>query len=336
MSPNRQLRLAARPEGEVKASDFELVDMKTPEPDENEFVVEITHISIDPAMRGWMSAARSYIPPVEVGEVMRAFTVGRVVESRNPEFAVGDFVHGIFGVQEHAVSDGTDVYKVDIAAGRSPASYLGILGLTGLTAYFGLLDVGRVQAGDTVLISGAAGAVGTAVGQIAKIKGARAVDIAGGHEKCRMLVDDLGFDAALDYRGDDLRGKLREHTPDYVDVFFDNVGGGILNEGLVRLARGARVVICGAVSQYSQVGDFVGPSNYLALLISRASMTGFIAFDYADRYPEALTELSSWLAAGELCSVDDTVPGDIEMLPEMLARLFAGQNTGKLVLELGP
>lgn len=334
MTESRQLRLAARPVGEVKASDFELVKTAVPEPGEDQFVAEITHISVDPAMRGWMSAGPSYLPPVEVGEVMRALTIGRVVASRNARFAVGELVHGTFGVQEHVVSDGTGVHKLDIAEGRSPAAYLGVLGMTGLTAYFGLLDVGRVRSGDTVLVTGAAGAVGTVVGQIAKIKGARPVGIAGGPKKCQMLVDDLGFDAAVDYLRDDLLDQLREHTPDRVDVFFDNVGGGILNDGLTRLARGARVVICGAVSQYNHLGAFVGPSNYIALLIARASMTGFVVFDYADRYPEALTELSGLLAAGQLRSVEDTVRGDVEMLPEMLARLFRSQNTGKLVLEV--
>ena len=334
MTDSRQFRLAARPVGEVKESDLELVTRAVPEPAENEFVVEVTHISIDPAMRGWMNAGRSYIPPVELGEVMRALTVGRVVASRHAAFAIGDFVHGTFGVQEHAVSDGTNVYKIDVTERFSPASYLGVLGMTGLTAYFGLLDVGRVQAGDTVLISGAAGAVGTAAGQIAKIKGARAVGIAGGPEKCRMLVEDLGFDAAVDYKSGDLRRQLREHTPDDVDVFFDNVGGEILNQGLARLGRGARVVVCGAISQYNTTDGVVGPSNYIALLVARASMTGFVVSDYAKRYPEAVAELSSWVTAGQLRSVEDTVRGDIEMFPGMLARLFSGQNTGKLVLEL--
>src|SRR5436309_6907205 len=219
---NAQWRLAARPVGLPKSSDWEWVQEPAPEAADGQFRVELEYLSLDPAMRGWMNAGRSYIPPVELGEVMRALTVGRVVASRHAAFAIGDFVHGTFGVQEHAVSDGTNVYKVDVTERLSPASYLGVLGMTGLTAYFGLLDVGRVQAGDTVLISGAAGAVGTAAGQIAKIKGARAVGIAGGPEKCRMLVEDLGFDAAVDYKSGDLRKQLREHTPDDVDVFFDN------------------------------------------------------------------------------------------------------------------
>lgn len=334
MSESRQFRLAARPEGEIKESDFELVTAPIPEPADNEFVVQTTHISIDPAMRGWMNAGRSYIPPVEIGEVMRALAVGRVIASRHPGFAPGDWVHGAFGVQEHAVSDGQNVYKIEVTGQLTPAAYLGVLGLTGLTAYFGLLEVGRLSEGETVLVSGAAGGVGTAVGQIAKIKGATAVGIAGGPGKCRMLVEDLGFDGAVDYKRGDLRAQLRDQTPGRVDVFFDNVGGEILDEGLTRLRRGARVVICGAVSQYNASGRVTGPSNYLALLVSRASMTGFVVFDFASRYEQAIAELASWVNEGRLRSVEDTVPGGIEMFPGMLARLFSGQNTGKLALEL--
>ena len=336
MSDSRQFRLAARPEGEIKDSDFELVRAAIPDPTEHEFVVEITHLSIDPAMRGWMSPARSYLPPVEIGEVMRALAVGRVIASRHPGFEPGDWVHGPFGVHQHAISDGQNAYKVEVSERLTPAAYLGVLGLTGLTAYFGLLDVGRVSEGETVLVSGGAGGVGTAVGQIAKIKGATAVGIAGGPEKCRMLVEELGFDGAIDYKRGDLHDRLRERTPDRVDVFFDNVGGEVLNEGLTRLGRGARVVICGAVSQYNTSGRGTGPSNYIALLVSRASMTGFVVFDYASRYQQAIAELAGWVLEGRLRSVEDTVPGDIEMFPGMLARLFSGQNTGKLALELRP
>jgi NADPH-dependent curcumin reductase CurA len=203
-----------------------------------------------------------------------------------------------------------------------------------MTAYFGLLYVGRLRPRDTVLVSGAAGAVGTAVGQIAKLKGARAIGVAGGAEKGRMLVDELGFDAAIDYKAGDLREQLHEQTPEYVDVFFDNVGGEVLDQVLTRLNRGARVVICGAVSQYNATQAMAGPSNYMSLLVTRSSMTGFVAFDYMDRYPEAVAELSSWLAEGRLTSVEDTVRGDITAFPSTLLRLFNGQSTGKLVLEL--
>ena len=334
MSVSRQYRLAARPVGDVKPSDWELVEAEIPAPADGQFAVEITHLSIDPAMRGWMNAGRSYVPPVEIGEVMRAMALGRVISSRHPNFAENDLVTGVFGVQEHVLSDGGGVRKIAIAEGLSPAAYLGVLGMTGMTAYFGLLEVGGVKEGETVLVSGAAGAVGTAVGQIAKIKGARAVGIAGGSEKCGLLVDELGFDAAIDYKAGNLKQALREHTPDRVDVFFDNVGGEILNEGLTRLGFGARVVICGAISQYNNTEAVTGPSNYMALLVARASMTGFLVFDYAERYNEAAADLGRWVAEGRLTSIEHTVRGDIESFPNTLLGLFRGANTGKLVLEL--
>ena len=334
MTENKQFLLAARPEGEIKDSDFQLAIESVPEPGDGQFVVEVTHISVDPAMRGWMSAARSYMPPVELGDVMRALAVGRITASNHPAFEAGDWVHGAFGVQEYALSDGRGAYKIQITDRLTPAAYLGVLGLTGLTAYFGLLDVGRLSEGDTVLVSGAAGGVGTAVGQIAKIKGAKVVGIAGGEQKCRMLVEELGFDAAVDYKAGGLYDQLRKQTPDRVDVFFDNVGGAVLDTGLARIGRGARVVICGAISNYNATTPAPGPSNYLALLVERASMTGFVVADYASRFQEAITDLAGWINEGRLRSVEDTEPGDIEMFPSTLARLFDGQNTGKLTLQL--
>src|SRR5262249_39988269 len=242
-------------------------------------------------------------------DVMRALTLGVVISSRNKGFAEGDLVHGTFGVQEYALSDGAGAYKITRADGQSPALYLGVLGMTGMTAYFGLLDVGRLQPGETVLVSGAAGAVGTTVGQIAKIKGANVVGIAGGSKKCSMLVDELGFDGVVDYKQGGLRDQLRRHTPDFVDVFFDNIGGEILNQGLTRLGRGARVVICGAVSQYNNAETVAGPSNYMSLLVARASMTGFVVFDYVGRYPEAVAGMLRWLAGGRLRGPEDTEHG---------------------------
>jgi NADPH-dependent curcumin reductase len=283
---NRQIRLAARPTGLPDAGCWQLTEEPVPEPGDGELRVAISHVSLDPAMRGWMNDARSYIPPVEIGAVMRAAAAGEVTASNHPGFAVGDHVTGAFGVQEHAISDGAGVVRADTALAALP-TWLGTLGLTGMTAYFGLRDVGRAQAGDTVVVSGAAGAVGSVAGQIAKLDGCRAIGIAGGEEKCRWLLDDLGFDAAIDYRSEDVRRALRGHAPDGVDVYFDNVGGEILDAVLTRLARGARVVICGAVSQYNATGAVRGPSNYLSLLVARASMTGMVVFDYADRYAEA-------------------------------------------------
>lgn len=332
-SNNRQVRLAARPgAGRPKPSDWELTTEPVPVPADGEFVVAVSHVSIDPAMRGWMNAGASYIEPVEVGAVMRAGAVGRVTASQHPEFAVGDHVYGAFGVQEHARSDGRGVIKLDTSLAPLP-TYLGALGLSGMTAYFGLLDVGRLKEGETVLVSGAAGAVGSIVGQIAKLKGCRAVGIAGGPDKCRWLAEELGFDAAIDYKAQDVRAALREHVPERVDVYFDNVGGEILDAALTRLARGARIVICGGISQYN-AEQVRGPANYLALIAARGSMTGMVVFDYADRYAEATAELAAWLRHGKLVSREHIVEGGVSDFPETLLKLFAGENTGKCVLAL--
>jgi NADPH-dependent curcumin reductase CurA len=331
---NHQVRLAARPSGLPKHSDWELTEEPIPTPGAGELVAAVSHISVDPAMRSWMNAGASYIEPVDIGTVMRAAGVGRVLASEHPQFETGDHVHGVFGVQEYALSDGSGVMKIDPSLAPAP-TYLGTLGLSGLTAYFGLLDVGRLKEGDTVVVSGAAGAVGSVAGQIAKLKGAHVIGIAGGEGKCRWLVDDLGFDAAIDYKAQDVRGALRESARDGVDVYFDNVGGEILDAVLTRLARGARVVICGAVSQYNATDGVRGPSNYLSLLVARASMTGMVIFDYAPRFREAAGELGSWMADGRLISREDILEGGVQTFPDALLRLFAGENMGKLVLQVG-
>jgi hypothetical protein len=292
--------------------------------------VQISHISVDPAMRGWMNDVPSYLPPVELGAVMRAGAVGRVIASEHPEFREGEHVYAAFGVQEFALSDGSGVIKIDPELAPLP-TFLGALGLTGLTAYFGLLDVGKLKEGETVVVSGAAGAVGSIVGQIAKLKGCRAVGIAGGPEKCEWITEELGFDAAIDYKGGDIRGALREATPDRIDVYFDNVGGEILDAALARLARGARIVLCGGISQYNEQRPS-GPSNYLAMIAARATMTGFLVFDFADRYAEAIAELAGWLAEGKLVSREYIVEGGVEVFPDCLLKLFEGENTGKLVI----
>jgi NADPH-dependent curcumin reductase CurA len=328
---NHQVRLAARPSGMPQESDWNITEEPVPTPAEGEFVVEISHISLDPAMRGWMNAGASYIAPVEVGDVMRAGAVGRVIASEHPAFAPDTHVYGNFGVQEYALSDGQGVIAIDPELAALP-TYLGTLGMTGMTAYFGLLDVGRLKDGDTVVVSGAAGAVGMVVGQIAKIKGCRVIGIAGGAEKCSWLVDELGFDAAIDYKSEDVQLRLRELAPDRVDVYFDNVGGDILDAVLTRLALGARIVICGAVSQYNATEPVKGPSNYLALLVSRASMTGMVVFDFAARYGEAAAELAGWLREGRLISREDVVGGGIPAFHNTLLKLFSGENVGKLVL----
>jgi NADPH-dependent curcumin reductase CurA len=330
MTPvNTQCRLAARPVGLPKATDWTIVEEPQPAAGDGEFVVEVDYLSIDPAMRTWMNAGRSYVPAVEIGEVMRALAVGHVVESRHGGFAIGDEVSGVFGVQRYTVSDGAGVNKIDTALAPATA-HLGALGISGLTAYFGLLDIGRPEPGQTVLVSGAAGSVGNIVGQIAKIKGCHAVGIAGGENKCHWLVDEVGFDAAIDYKTADLRAELKTHAPNGVDVFFDNVGGAALEAALNRLARGARIVLCGAVSQYNDAPR--GPANYMQLLVARASMTGFVIFDYLARYPEAIAQLAQWLNAGQLRSHEDIEHGDIGDFPETLLKLFSGENTGKLIL----
>ena len=329
---NRQVRLAARPSGLPRPGDWEFTSEAVPAPVPGEFVVEISHLSIDPAMRGWMSARPSYMPPVEIGAVMRAGAIGRIIASEHPGFAVGEHVYGTFGVQEYAVSDGRGVIKVDTSVADLPV-YLGVLGMTGLTAYFALLDVGKPKEGDTVVVSGAAGAVGSVAGQIAKIKGCRVIGIAGGPEKCRVVTEEFGFDGAIDYRMPDLRRMLRELAPRGVDVYFDNVGGEILDDVLATLARGARIIICGAVSQYNEA-RVRGPANYMMLLVARASMTGMLVFDYADRYPEATAELAGWYRAGKLVSREYIVGGSVREFPEALLMLFEGANTGKLILAL--
>jgi hypothetical protein len=329
---NRQFRLARRPTGLPVREDWNLTTEPVPAPAEGQFVVKVDYISLDPAMRGWMNEGKSYIPPVALGEVMRAGAAGTVTESRHPGFKAGDAVSGGFGVQEYAVSDGKGVVKVDTRLAPLPV-YLGTLGMPGMTAYFGLLEIGKPQAGQTVVVSGAAGAVGTVVGQIAKIKGCRVVGIAGGRDKCDWLVKELGFDAAIDYKSEDVRKALKAAAPAGIDVYFDNVGGEILDAALANLARGARIVICGAISQYNNTTPVKGPSNYLALLVNRASMTGMVVFDYADRYAVAAREMAGWMVEGKLKARSDVVEG-FESFPETLLKLFKGENTGKLVLKV--
>ncbi|MEA2457343.1 MAG: hypothetical protein QOC95_315, partial [Thermoleophilaceae bacterium] len=298
---NRQYRLKSRPTGLPDRDNWEQTEEPVPDPADGEVLVQVLQLSLDPAMRGWMNDVPSYVPPVGIGEVMRAIGVGRVVASKHPKFAEGAHVTGLFGVQEYAVMPGDGLTEIDEKIAPL-ATYLNVLGMPGMTAYFGLLEVGQPKEGETVVVSGAAGAVGATVGQIAKIKGCRAVGIAGGPEKCRMIVEDFGFDAAIDYKSDDLLPALREKCPQRVDVYFDNVGGDVLDAVLGRLGRGARVAICGAVSQYNE-STMQGPSNYMALLVRRARMQGFVVFDYADRYAEAAREMGGWMAEGKLKSL---------------------------------
>jgi NADPH-dependent curcumin reductase CurA len=329
---NRNFKLASRPVGMSERGNFTFSQDPVPEPGEGEFLVKILYISLDPAMRGWMNEGKSYIPPVEIGAVMRAGAVGTVVSSKNEKFAVGDSVYGTFGVQEYAISSGKGVQKVDPRLAPLPV-YLGVLGMPGMTAYFGLLDIGKPQAGETVVVSGAAGAVGSIVGQIARIKGARAVGIAGGADKCAHVVKDLGFDACIDYKNEDVKAGLKAHCPKGIDVYFDNVGGEILDAALARLALRARIVICGAISQYNNTTPVKGPANYLSLLVNRASMTGMVVFDYAARYGEGARDMAGWMLEGKLKHREDIVAG-LETFPETLQKLFKGENVGKLVLKV--
>jgi NADPH-dependent curcumin reductase CurA len=329
---NHQFRLAARPVGLPKPTDWQYTEEPVPEPGEGEALVKVLLLSLDPAMRGWMNDARSYVPPVGLGEVMRALGAGVVVSSNDPSLAPGDLVTGLLGIQEYAVAPAAALMKVDTSLAPLPV-YLATLGMTGMTAYFGLLDVGKPVAGETVVVSGAAGAVGGVAGQLAKLKECRAVGIAGGAEKCRYIVEELGFDAAIDYKSQDVAAGLREHCPKGIDIYFDNVGGEILDAALARLARGARVLICGAISQYNATEAVTGPSNYLSLLVNRASMTGFVITDYFSSYAEGLREMAGWYAAGKLSSREHIVAG-LENFPDTLLRLFSGENDGKLILEV--
>jgi NADPH-dependent curcumin reductase CurA len=336
---NQQIRLARRPNGLPVRDDWSFTTEPVGAVPPGGVLVKTLSLSLDPAMRGWMNEGKSYIAPVGIGEVMRAGGIGEVVSSGHAGFAAGDLVTGSLGVQEYALFAEDQVRKaglakIDLKLG-TVGQWLNVLGMPGMTAYFGLLDVGQPRPGDTVVVSGAAGAVGQTVGQLARIKGCRVVGIAGGRAKCDFVVNTLGFDACIDYKAGSVKAGLKEHCPKGVDIYFDNVGGEILDDVLARLARGARIVICGAISQYNNTTPVQGPKNYLSLLVHRASMTGMVVFDYADRFPQAIAELSGYLADGRLKSREDTVQG-IQHFPEALLKLFSGENFGKLVLEVAP
>jgi NADPH-dependent curcumin reductase CurA len=343
---NHQVRLASRPVGTPTRDNWSFTTEPVSDPADGGVLVKTLALSLDPAMRGWMNEGKSYIPPVEIGEVMRAGGIGVVVASKHPGFAAGDHVSATLGVQEYCSIAANAVkrsglFKVDLRAGKA-TQWLNVLGMPGMTGYFGLLDVGQPKPGETVVVSGAAGAVGQTVGQLAKIKGCRAVGIAGGKAKCDWVVGELGFDACIDYKAAAPAGKepvregLKQHCPNGIDIYFDNVGGDILDAALAKLARKARVVICGAISQYNNMQAMQGPKNYMSLLVNRARMEGMVVFDYADRYPQAIAELAGYLKDGRMKSKEDVVIGGIEAFPETLAKLFSGENFGKLVLQVAP
>ena len=334
---NHLFRLAARPVGLPKASDWNASTEPVSAPGPDGVLVKVLYLSLDPAMRGWMNEGRSYIPPVAIGEIMRAGGAGRVVLSNHPDFNVGDHVSGGFGVQEFCTIAASeikrmDLARIDLAMGTLP-QWLNVLGMPGMTAYFGLLESGQPKAGETVVVSGAAGAVGQTVGQVARIRGCRVVGIAGGRDKCEFVVNELGFDACVDYKAGNMRDGLRQHCPQGVDVYFDNVGGDILDLVLTRINRHARIVICGAISQYNNTSPVKGPSNYLSLLVNRARMEGIVVFDWAARYGEAIAQIAQWMREGKMKSREDVVDG-LDNFPSALNLLFSGGNFGKLVLKV--
>jgi NADPH-dependent curcumin reductase CurA len=335
---NHQVRLAARPVGNTKPSDWSHTSEPVAEPPAGGVLVKTLVLSLDPAMRGWMNEGKSYIPPVGIGEVMRAGGVGVIVASKNPAYAVGDHVYASLGVQEYCSIPESEfkragLAKIDLRVG-TPTQWLNVLGMPGMTAYFGLMDVGQPKAGETLVVSGAAGAVGQTVGQLAKIRGLRVVGIAGGPAKCEWVVKELGFDACIDYKAGDLKTQLRDLCPKGVDIYFDNVGGEILDTVLTRITRGARIVICGAISQYNNTTPMQGPANYMSLLVNRARMEGMVVFDYVDRYPVAIAEMAGYLKAGKMKSKEDVVTGGVDAFPSTLLKLFSGENFGKLVLQV--
>ena len=334
---NRQVRLAARPVGLPTRNDWNLTTEAVAEPEAGGMVVKTLALSLDPAMRGWMNEGKSYIAPVEIGAVMRAGGIGVVVASKAASFAEGDLVSAGLGVQQYCSIPAAElkrsgVFKIDTRLG-TPNQWLNVLGMPGMTGYFGLMDVGQPQPGETVVVSGAAGAVGQTVGQLAKIKGCRVVGIAGGAAKCAWVVKELGFDACIDYKAGNVRDDLKAACPKGVDVYFDNVGGDILDIVLGRLARKARIVICGAISQYNNTTPVQGPKNYLSLLVNRARMEGIVVFDYTERFPQAVAEMAGYLQSGRMKSKEDVVQG-LDTFPETLLKLFNGENFGKLVLQV--
>ncbi len=336
---NHQVRLASRPVGLPTQANWSFTSEPVAEPPEGGVTLKTLALSLDPAMRGWMNDGKSYIPPVAIGEVMRAGGVGRVIASGSPAFAVGDHVSAVFGVQEYITLSPAEmkrntVTKIDLQVG-SLTQWLNVLGMPGMTGYFGLMDIGQPKPGETVVVSGAAGAVGQTVGQIAKIKGCRVVGIAGGAAKCDWVVNELGFDACIDYKASpaSVREGLKTHCPQGVDIYFDNVGGDILDHVLAKIRRDARIIICGAISQYNSTTAIQGPKNYLSLLVNRGMMKGMVVFDYAGRYHLAIAEMAGYLKDGRMKSKEDVVSG-IQTFPQTLLKLFNGENFGKLVLKV--
>lgn len=333
MTSARALHLVSRPDGHPKDSDFELREAESTPLQDGQIRIAVRYLSIDPAMRVWMTEAKSYWPPVALGDVMRSAGIGEVVESRNDKFPVGGWVSGMTGVQSELVSDGKGMQRFDARRLPHPGWALSVFGATGLTAYFGLIEIGTPKAGEVLVVSAAAGAVGSAVVQIGKALGLRVIGIAGGADKCAFVTGTLGADAAIDYKNENVSVALREHCPDGIDIYFDNVGGDILDAALKRLKLKGRVVLCGGISQYNATSDIKGPSNYLSLISARGRMEGFVVIDYLHRAEEAITAMTPWVAAGKLGSKLDIVQG-LEKFPEALRRLYTGANFGKQLVQV--
>ena len=331
---NRRLVLAERPSGMVNERTIRMEETDIPVAGPGEALARVRYLSIDPTIRTWMDDAPGYLPPIAIDEVVRAGGIAEVIESNTPQYKLGELLFGMTGWQDYVIADEGARTMQSLPAGVSPTAALGVLGITGMTTYFGLLDVGRVQEGDVVVVSGAGGATGSTVGQIARIKGAgKVIGIAGGSEKCAWIVDELGFDAAIDYKSEDVAKRLREEAPQGIDLYFDNVGGEILDACLAQLAMRGRVVLCGAISGYNNDGRPTGPANYLSLLIRRGRMEGFIILDYFDRFPAGQAEMAGWLAAGKIKSAEHIVDG-LEHAPDALNLLFTGGNTGKVIVRV--
>jgi NADPH-dependent curcumin reductase CurA len=333
MTSNRALHLVSRPEGHPKDGDFELRETPSPALEDGQFRIAVKYLSIDPAMRVWMTEAKSYWPPVALGEVMRANGIGEVIESKNEKFPVSSWVGGMTGVQSELVSDGKGMQVFDAKRLPHPGWALSVFGGTGLTAYFGLLEIGKVTAGEVLVVSAAAGAVGSTAVQIGKALGLRVIGIAGGADKCAFVKDTLGADEAIDYKHENVALALKEHCPDGIDVYFDNVGGDILDAVLKRLKLKARIVLCGGISQYNATGETRGPANYLSLISARGRMEGFVIIDYLHRTQEAIAAMTPWVLQGKLTSKLDIVEG-LEKFPEALRRLYTGANFGKQLVQL--
>ena len=329
----RVIKMAAHPVGPLTDDNFELVDAPLPEPANGEALVRTLYLSLDPAIRVWMNGVDTYVPGIHVGDVMRAGGLGEVVQSRSPDYSEGDLVTGMMQWSDYCIA-GRGPQRMTAVPRQEPiTAYLSVLGVTGLTAYFGLLEVGQPKEGETVVVSGAAGATGSVAGQIAKLVGCRVVGIAGGPEKCAWLTDELGFDAWIDYKSQDVSARLRETCPDGIDVFFDNVGGEILDAVLGQINLHARVVLCGAISQYDTAEFAPGPRNVVNLIPQRGRMQGFIVLDYRDRFLDAILQLGQWVQAGRIRYAEDIVDG-LENAPAAFRKLFSGQNTGKLIVRV--